>query len=47
MALTQADTGKGLVAGFCVAAIAIIADRLINAMAQRLAAQRSGAVDAT
>jgi glycine betaine/proline transport system permease protein len=46
MALTQADTGKGLVAGFCVAAIAIIADRLINAMAQRLAAQRSGAVDA-
>jgi glycine betaine/proline transport system permease protein len=47
MALTQADTGKGLVAGFCVAAIAIIADRLINAFVQRLAAQRNGVVDAT
>jgi glycine betaine/proline transport system permease protein len=42
MALTQADTGKGLVAGLCVAAIAITADRLIGAAANRLAAQRSG-----
>lgn len=42
MALTKADTGKGLVAGLCVAAIAIIADRLIQAAAARLAAQRSG-----
>lgn len=47
MALTKADTGKGLVAGLCVAAIAIIADRLIGAAAEKLAAQRSGAVDAT
>jgi glycine betaine/proline transport system permease protein len=47
MALTRADTGKGLVAGLCVAAIAIISDRLISAAAQRLAAKRSGAVDAT
>lgn len=42
IALTKADTGKGLVAGLCVAAIAIIADRLIQAAANRLAAQRSG-----
>jgi glycine betaine/proline transport system permease protein len=42
MALTKADTGKGLVAGLCVAAIAIIADRLIQAAAARLAAERSG-----
>jgi glycine betaine/proline transport system permease protein len=47
MALTRADTGKGLVAGLCVAAIAIISDRLISAAARRLAAKRSGAVDAT
>jgi glycine betaine/proline transport system permease protein len=46
MALTKADTGKGLVAGLCVAAIAIVADRLINAGAARLAAQRSGGGDA-
>lgn len=46
IALTKADTGKGLVAGLCVAAIAIVADRLIQAAARRLAAQRSGASDA-
>lgn len=46
MALTKADTGKGLVAGLCVAAIAIIADRLIQAGASLLAVQRSGAGDA-
>jgi glycine betaine/proline transport system permease protein len=40
MALTKADTGRGLVAGLCVAAIAIIADRLIQTAARRLAAQR-------
>ncbi len=42
MALTKADVGKGLVAGLCVAAIAITADRLIGAAANRLATQRSG-----
>ncbi len=31
IALTKADTGRGLVAGFSIAAIAIIADRLISA----------------
>lgn len=31
--LSRADTGRGLVAGFCVAFIAIIADRLIQAYA--------------
>ncbi len=31
MALTKADTGRGLVAGLCVAFIAIISDRLIMA----------------
>jgi len=40
IALTKADTGRGLVAGLCVAAIAIIADRLIQTAARRLAAQR-------
>jgi glycine betaine/proline transport system permease protein len=40
MALTKADTGRGLVAGLCVAAIAIIADRLIQTGARRLAAKR-------
>ncbi len=30
-ALTKADTGRGIVAGLCVAFIAIITDRLINA----------------
>ncbi len=36
IALTKADVGRGIVAGLCVAAIAIIADRLINAGAERL-----------
>ncbi|WP_029351846.1 ABC transporter permease subunit [Bosea sp. 117] len=36
IALTKADVGRGIVAGLCVAAIAIIADRLIGAGAQRL-----------
>ena len=31
IALTKADTGRGLVAGLSIAAIAIIADRLISA----------------
>ncbi len=35
IALTKADTGRGLVAGVCVAFIAIIADRLIGAWAKR------------
>ncbi len=35
IALTKADTGRGLVAGLCVAFIAIIADRLISAGAAR------------
>ena len=33
IALTKADTGRGIVAGVCVAFIAIIADRLIGAWA--------------
>jgi glycine betaine/proline transport system permease protein len=41
IALTKADTGRGLVAGLCVAAIAIIADRLLQTAARRLAVQRS------
>lgn len=40
MALTKADTGRGIVAGLCVAAIAIVADRLIQAYARRLSRQR-------
>ena len=36
IALTKADTGRGLVAGFCVAFIAMIADRLITAGAARM-----------
>ncbi|MCC2110561.1 MAG: ABC transporter permease subunit, partial [Hyphomicrobiales bacterium] len=36
IALTKADTGRGLVAGLSVAFIAIIADRLISAGADRL-----------
>ncbi len=36
IALTKADTGRGLVAGLCVAFIAIIADRLISAGAGRM-----------
>jgi len=35
IALTKADTGRGVVAGVCVAFIAIIADRLIGAWATR------------
>ena len=35
MALARAETGRGLVAGVCVAFIAIIADRLIGAWAHR------------
>jgi glycine betaine/proline transport system permease protein len=35
IALTKADAGRGLVAGFCVAFIAIIADRLIQGAARR------------
>ncbi len=35
IALTKADTGRGIVAGLCVAFIAIIADRLIGAWAYR------------
>ncbi len=39
IALTKADTGRGLVAGISVAFIAIIADRLISAGADRLRAR--------
>ena len=35
IALTKADTGRGIVAGLCVAFIAIITDRLINASVVR------------
>jgi len=35
IALTKADTGRGIVAGVCVAFIAIIADRMINAWASK------------
>jgi glycine betaine/proline transport system permease protein len=35
IALTKADTGRGVVAGVCVAFIAIIADRLIGAWARQ------------
>ncbi|MDH3760777.1 MAG: ABC transporter permease subunit [Gammaproteobacteria bacterium] len=35
IALTKADTGRGIIAGVCVAFIAIIADRMINAWADR------------
>ncbi len=35
IALTKADAGRGLVAGLCVAFIAIIADRLIQGAARR------------
>ena len=34
IALTKADTGRGLVAGFAIAFIAIMADRIINASAR-------------
>jgi glycine betaine/proline transport system permease protein len=39
IALTKADTGRGLVAGLSVAFIAIIADRLISASADRIRAR--------
>lgn len=39
IALTKADTGRGLVAGLSVAFIAIIADRLISASANRIRAR--------
>ena len=39
IALTKADTGRGLVAGLSVAFIAIIADRLISAGAERTRAR--------
>jgi glycine betaine/proline transport system permease protein len=39
IALTKAETGRGLVAGLAVAAIAIIADRLISAGAARARAR--------
>ena len=35
IALTRADTGRGIVAGLCVAFIAVISDRLIGAWARR------------
>jgi glycine betaine/proline transport system permease protein len=35
IALTKADTGRGIIAGVCVAFIAIISDRMINAWAAR------------
>ena len=35
IALTKADTGRGIIAGVCVAFIAIIADRMIGSWAQR------------
>ena len=39
IALTKADTGRGLVAGICVAFIAIISDRLIGAWSKRRKAE--------
>ncbi|GLK68810.1 ABC transporter permease [Hansschlegelia plantiphila] len=39
-ALAKADVGAGLVAGFCVAFIGMIADRLISAGAARMKARR-------
>jgi glycine betaine/proline transport system permease protein len=42
IALTKADTGRGLVAGLCVAAIAIIADRMIQTAARILGARQGG-----
>ena len=39
IALTKADTGRGLVAGLAVAFIAIIADRMISAAAARVREQ--------
>jgi glycine betaine/proline transport system permease protein len=44
VALTKADTGRGIVAGLCVAFIAIVADRLIQAKAARLRPAPGGQV---
>jgi glycine betaine/proline transport system permease protein len=35
IALTKADTGRGIIAGVCVAFIAIITDRMIGAWASK------------
>jgi glycine betaine/proline transport system permease protein len=35
IALTKANVGKGIVAGLCVAFLAIIADRVVNALARQ------------
>lgn len=43
IALTKADVGRGLVAGLSIAAIAIIADRLIGAAAKGAKARLEGA----
>jgi glycine betaine/proline transport system permease protein len=43
IALTKADVGAGIVAGLAIAAIAIIADRLIGAAAQGARARLEGA----
>ena len=42
IALTKADTGRGIVAGLAVAFIAIIADRLIGGGAARASKMRLG-----
>ena len=39
IALAKADTGRGIVAGLAIAFIAIIADRLITAGAERMRAR--------
>jgi len=39
IALTKADTGRGIVAGLCVAFIAIISDRLISAWSRKRKAE--------
>ena len=39
IALTKADSGRGLVAGICVAFLAIISDRLISAWSTRRKAE--------
>ena len=44
IALTKADVGRGIVAGLGVAAIAIIADRLIGAAAKGARARLEGGV---
>jgi glycine betaine/proline transport system permease protein len=39
IALSKADAGRGIVAGFAIAFIGIIADRLFNALSDRSRAQ--------